>query len=73
MGEPATASAHRGLRFQNLRYTRKTMLIELGVPEIPQDERLGHHPPGMRGVYARTITRMRRAMAEGLQALWEWL
>src|SRR6185437_13805938 len=62
---PATAPVYCGLRFQDLRHTHKTMLIELGVPEILQDERLGHHPPGMRGVYAHTTVRMRQAMAEG--------
>ena len=62
---------HRGLRFHDLRHTHKTMLTELGVPEILQDERLGHHPPGMRGIYAHTTSRMREAMIEGLQELWE--
>jgi hypothetical protein len=47
------------------------MLTELGVPEVLQDERLGHHPPGMRGVYAHTTTAMREAMVEGLQGQWE--
>ena len=69
--EPATAPVHRGLRFHDLRHTHKTMLTELGVPEILQDERLGHHPPGMRGVYAHTTSHMREAMVEGLQELWE--
>jgi hypothetical protein len=49
------------------------MLIELGVPDFLQDERLGHHPPGMRRVYAHTTVRMRDAMTDGLQALWESL
>jgi len=69
--EPATAPVHRGLRFHVLRHTHKTMLVELGVPEVLQDERLGHHPPGMRGVYAHTTSHMREAMVEGLQELWE--
>ena len=47
------------------------MLVELGVPEVLQDERLGHHPPGMRGVYAHTTNAMREAMVEGLQGQWE--
>ena len=64
---------HRGLRFHDLRHMHKTMLTELGVPEILQDERLGHDPPGMRGVYAHTTVRMRQAMAEGLQELWKSL
>jgi integrase len=31
---PALSPAHLGLRFQDLRHTHKTMLIELGVPDV---------------------------------------
>jgi integrase len=69
--EPAESPLHSGLRFHDLRHTHKTMLTELGVPEVLQDERLGHHPPGMRGVYAHTTRRMREELVDGLQGLWE--
>ena len=68
---PAEPPLHPGLRFHDLRHTHKTMLIELGVPEVLQDERLGHHPPGMRGVYAHTTRRMREELVARLQDLWE--
>jgi integrase len=55
-----------GLRFHDLRHTHKNMLIELDVPEILHDERLGHHPPGMRAVYAHTTPAMRKQMIDGL-------
>jgi integrase len=55
-----------GLRFHDLRHTHKNMLIELDVPEILHDERLGHHPPDMRAVYAHTTPAMRKQMIDGL-------
>jgi integrase len=48
-----------GLRFHDLRHSHKTLLTELGVPEVLQDGRLGHHPPGMR-----------TTMLEGLECTW---
>jgi integrase len=60
-----------GLRFHDLRHSHKTLLTELGVPEVLQDERLGHHPPGMRTVYAHSTTAMRTAMLEGLERTWQ--
>ena len=69
--EPGTAPVYRGLRFHDLRHTHKTILTELEVPEILQDKRLGHRPPGMRRVYDHTTLPMREAMADRLQTLWE--
>jgi integrase len=68
--EPAKPPICLGLRFHDLRHTHKTMLIELDVPEVLQDERLGHHPPGMRTVYAHTTPAMRTTMIAGLEMLW---
>jgi integrase len=59
-----------GLRFHDLRHSHKTLLTELGVPEVLQDERLGHHPPGMRTAYAHTTTAMRTTMLEALERTW---
>lgn len=47
------------------------MLVELEVPEILQDERLGHRPPSMRGVYAHITPGMRTAMIDALEARWQ--
>ena len=58
-------------RTHDLRHTHKTMLTELGVPEVLQDERLGHHPPGMRSVYGHTTRRMHEELVDGLQRSWE--
>ena len=66
----ATAPLCPGLRFHDLRHSHKTLLTELGVPEVLQDERLGHHPPGMRTAYAHTTTAMRTTMLEGLERTW---
>ena len=60
-----------GIRFHDLRHSHKTLLTELGVPEVLQDERLGHHPPGMRTAYAHTTTEMRTTMLEGLERTWQ--
>lgn len=59
-----------GLRFHDLRHTHKTMLVELEVPEVLQDERLGHRPTGMHAVYAHTTPTMRKQMIEGLERIW---
>jgi hypothetical protein len=57
--------------FQDLRHTHKTMLIELGVPEMLQNERLGHHPAGAAGLYAHSTPSMHENLLTGLQHLWE--
>jgi hypothetical protein len=49
-----------GLRFHDLRNSHKTLLTELGVPEVLQHERIGNHPPGMR-----------TAKLEGLERTWQ--
>jgi hypothetical protein len=54
-----------------VRHTHKNMLIELDVPEIAQDERLGHRPPGMRAVYAHATPDMRKHMIDGLERVWD--
>ena len=67
----AAAPLCPGLRFHDLRHSHKTLLTELAVPEVLQDERLGHHPPGMRTVYAHATDAMRTAMLEGLEHTWQ--
>lgn len=60
-----------GARFHDLRHTHATMLAELGVPEVLRDDRLGHHPPGVRALYTHTTTAMRAAMIQSLEQLWQ--
>lgn len=69
--EPDMPPICRGLRLQDLRHTHKTMLIELGVPDVLQDERLGHRPASVQGVYAHATPAMRARLIEGLQQLWK--
>ena len=59
-----------GARFHDLRHTHATMLAELGVPEVLRDDRLGHHPPGVRALYTHTTPAMRAAMVQSLEQLW---
>lgn len=68
--KPARPPICPGLRFHDLRHTHKTILTELGVPEVLQDERLGHHQPAMRAVYAHVSPVMRRKMLDRLEDLW---
>ena len=60
----------RGLRFHDLRHSHKNMLGELDVPEVLQDDRLGHRPPGMRIIYAHATPAMREQMIYGLEQVW---
>jgi hypothetical protein len=46
------------------------MLAELGVPAVLRDDRLGHHPPGVRALYTHTTPAMRTAMIQALEARW---
>lgn len=59
-----------GLRFRDLHHSHKNMLVELEVPEVLQDDRLGHRPPGMHPVYAHTTPAMRDEMTYGLEWMW---
>jgi len=46
------------------------MLIELGIPEVLQNERLGHHPAGVAGLYAHSTPAIHAQLADALQRLW---
>jgi integrase len=58
------------LRFHDLRHSHKTMMIALGVEEIMQDNRLGHTPRGVQGVYSHPTKEMRIKLVEGLEHAW---
>ena len=60
-----------GARFHDLRHTHATMLAELGVPEVLRDDRLGHHPPGVRALYTHVTPAMRTTMISALEARWQ--
>ncbi|MUN39418.1 hypothetical protein [Actinomadura litoris] len=46
-------------------------MIEDGVPEVLQAERLGHTLPGIRGVYSHVSDAMRTELKAKLQRRWE--
>jgi hypothetical protein len=46
-------------------------MAEDGIPDILAEQRLGHEVPGMRGLYTHVSDRMRKALAQALQARWE--
>jgi hypothetical protein len=60
-----------GLTPHGLRHSHKTWMAEDGIPEILAEQRLGHHVPGMRGLYAHASQRMREDLTAALQAQWE--
>jgi hypothetical protein len=47
------------------------MLIELGTPEVLQNERLGHHPAGAAGIDAHSTPAMHAQLLAGPQRLWK--
>jgi len=59
-----------GMHFHDLRHTHKTWLIEDDIPEIAQAKRLGHHLPGIRGVYSHVTPAMQQRITQALQARW---
>lgn len=67
---PAVPALCPGLRLQDLRHTHKTMLIELGVPEVLQIERLGHQAAGVSALYAHSTPAMHAQLTAALQQLW---
>lgn len=60
-----------GMHFHDLRHTHKTWLIEDGIPEVAQAQRLGHRLPGVRGIYSRVTEPMQQRIAQALQNRWQ--
>jgi len=59
-----------GMHFHDLRHTHKVWLIEDGIPEIVQAKRLGHHMPGVRGIYSHVSPAMTQQLIDALQQRW---
>jgi integrase len=59
------------MHFHDLRHTRKTWLIEHGVPEVLQHKRIGHKFRGVMGVYSHVTRPMIDATLTRLQDRWE--
>ncbi|MDS1269999.1 tyrosine-type recombinase/integrase [Lipingzhangella sp. LS1_29] len=60
-----------GLTPHGLRHSHKTWMIEDGIPEILQHERLGHELGGIGAVYSHITERMRQQLRDALTARWE--
>jgi integrase len=72
-GNPKTRSGPilEGMHFHDTRHTHKTWLIEDDIPEIAQARRLGHHLPGVRGIYSHVTPTMTARLVAGLQTRWK--
>lgn len=55
----------------SLRHSHKSWMIEDGIPEVAQFERLGHELGGIRGVYSHVSDQLRQDILDGMQARWE--
>lgn len=63
---PAVADLAPGLSFHGLRHSHKVLLLELGVPEVLQCERLGHEQSGIAGVYSHVSAVMRQRLLDDM-------
>jgi integrase len=59
------------MHFHDLRHTHKTWLIEDDIPEIAQATRLGHHIPGVRGIYSHVTPAMHQRTIDALEQRWQ--
>jgi integrase len=71
-GNPAKDNPpiHARLHFHDLRHTHKTWLIEDGVAEIAQAQRLGHAVEGVTGIYSHVTAPVIARLVHGLQRRW---
>jgi len=60
-----------GMHFHDTRHTHKTWLIEDDIPEIAQARRLGHHLPGVNGIYSHVTPAMTQRVVTSLQHRWQ--
>jgi integrase len=60
-----------GMHFHDLRHAHKTWLIEDGVPQVLQHQRLGHKLVGASGIYSHVAAPMIEAMLFALQRRWQ--
>lgn len=61
----------RGLTPHGLRHAHKTWMIEDGIREVLQHDRLGHEMPGIAATYSHVSDQMRNQLKRALQARWE--
>lgn len=61
----------RGLTPHSLRHSHKTVMIELGTPEVLSHERLGHRLGGIAATYSHTTKKMKEVLMDQLTEQWE--
>lgn len=59
-----------GAVFHGLRHHHKTILDEPHVEEVLKYERMGHHMPGIGGLYSHVTIAMRQRQCRSLQHRW---
>lgn len=70
-GRRVLAADRRGVDAHALRHTHRTLLVELGVPTKPIDERIGHEDGSVQGPHTHVTSLMRERLMEDLTGLWE--
>jgi hypothetical protein len=68
---PAGCPLAAGMTPHGNRHSHKSLMAELGVPEVMSHNRLGHQMPGIAGVYSHPTPPMRAGLMVGLTACWE--
>jgi integrase len=63
-------SVARGLTPHGLRHSHKTLMQELGVPAVLQDERMGHEDGSVQARYSHVTAAMRRKLLADLTGAW---
>jgi integrase len=59
-----------GLTPHGLRHTHKTLMVEMGIPPVLMDDRMGHEDGSVGARYSHVTQEMRRRLLEGLTNLW---
>jgi integrase len=60
-----------GLTPHGLRHSHKTLMVQLGIPPVLMDERLGHQDGSVQARYSHVTDEMRRRLLDELTGLWE--
>jgi integrase len=59
-----------GLTPHGLRHSHKTLMVQLGIPPVLMDERLGHQDGSVQARYSHVTDEMRRRLLDELTGLW---
>jgi hypothetical protein len=56
--------------FHGVGHFHKTLLDDIRLPDVLVHERMGHHMPGIAGVYSHVTDAMRKRLIAELQCRW---